>query len=65
MIIYIDENRPPVLAEGLNILQKPLNAKLREVIDVRSLTDEFGRGAKGEWKRENYSTCRRSTKNAI
>ena len=48
MIIYIDENMPPVLAEGLNILQKPLNAKLREVIDVRSLTDEFGRGAKDE-----------------
>lgn len=39
MIIYIDENMPPVLAEGLNILQKPLNAKLREVIDERSLTE--------------------------
>jgi hypothetical protein len=41
MIIYIDENIPPFLAEGLNILQKPLNLALREVIDVRSLTDNL------------------------
>lgn len=48
MIIYIDENMPHTLAEGLNVLQTPLNAKLREAIDVRALTDDFGRGAKDE-----------------
>jgi hypothetical protein len=48
MIIYIDENMPPALAKGLHVLQKPLNVKLREAIDVRSLTDDFGRGVKDE-----------------
>ena len=48
MIIYIDENLPPVLAKGLDILQTPLNAKAREPINVRSLTDDFGKGSKDE-----------------
>lgn len=48
MIIYIDENLPPVLAKGLDILQSPLNAKAREPINVRSLTDDFGKGSKDE-----------------
>lgn len=48
MIIFIDENMSPLLAEGLHILQRPLNLKSRENIEVRSLKDEFGQGAKDE-----------------
>lgn len=48
MIIYIDENMSPFLAKGFNILQEPLNFKLQERIEVRSLKDEFGQGAKDE-----------------
>jgi len=48
MIIYIDENMSPFLARGFNILQEPLNFKLKETIEVRSIKDEFGTGAKDE-----------------
>jgi len=48
MIIYIDENMSPYLARGFNILQAPLNVKLRESIDVRSIKDDFGQGALDE-----------------
>lgn len=48
MIIYIDENMSPFLARGFNILQEPLNFKLKEAIEVRSIKDEFGTGAKDE-----------------
>jgi len=48
MIIYIDENMSPFLARGFNILQEPLNLKLKEPIVVRSIKDEFGMGAKDE-----------------
>ena len=48
MIIYIDENLSPSLAKGFNILQKPLNIKLSEPIEVRSIKEDFGIGAKDE-----------------
>jgi gamma-glutamyltranspeptidase len=50
MNIYIDENLPPHLARGFNILQKPENLKLNQNIEVISIADEFGRGcADEEW----------------
>ncbi|MGF1637012.1 MAG: hypothetical protein ACFCUU_08070 [Cyclobacteriaceae bacterium] len=48
MIIYIDENMSPYLAQGFNILQKPLNQKVSEPIEVRAIKDDFGSGAKDE-----------------
>lgn len=48
MILYIDENLSPYLARGFNILQAPLNIKLKEPIDVRSIKDDFGQGAQDE-----------------
>ena len=48
MIIYIDENLSPYLARGFHIIQEPLNYKLSEFIEVRSIKDEFGKGAKDE-----------------
>lgn len=60
MIIYIDENMPPHLARGFNILQKPENTKLMESIEVRSIKDEFGQGVKDEeWipKAGETSSC--------
>jgi hypothetical protein len=50
MIIYIDENMPPVLAEGFNLLQAPENRrlKLKDPIEVESIKREFGAGAKDE-----------------
>lgn len=48
MIIYIDENMSPYLARGFNILQAPLNLKLKEPIDVRSIKDDYGQGAQDE-----------------
>ena len=46
--IYIDENMSPLLARGFNILQEPLNRKLKEPIKVMSLKDDLGQGAKDE-----------------
>jgi hypothetical protein len=50
MIIYIDENLPAQLAEGLNILQEPENRKQNEnePIEVKSIKKIFGQGAKDE-----------------
>lgn len=48
MIIFIDENMPPHLARGFNILQQPENAKLNEHIEIKSIVDEFGRGCLDE-----------------
>lgn len=48
MIIYIDENMPPYLARGFNILQAPINLKLKEPIEVRAIKDDFGQGSKDE-----------------
>ena len=40
MKIFIDENMPPQLAEGLSILEKPNN----EGVEVYSIQKEYGRG---------------------
>ncbi len=48
MTIYIDENIPPYLAKGFQILQEPENIKLKQPIYVESIKDKFGRGAKDE-----------------
>lgn len=48
MIIYIDENLAPLLSEGFNLLQKPLNFNLKEKIEVKSIKKEFGQGALDE-----------------
>jgi predicted nuclease of predicted toxin-antitoxin system len=48
MIIYIDENLPPDIANGLNLLQQTLNKKLGVQIEVRSIREVFGSGAKDE-----------------
>lgn len=50
MIIYIDENLAPVLAEGFNILQRPenLRLKIQDPIEVRSIKKVFGAGALDE-----------------
>jgi hypothetical protein len=44
MKIYIDENMPPQLAEGLSILEKPNH----EGIEVYSIQKEYGRGVSDE-----------------
>ncbi len=44
MKIYFDENLPPQLAEGLNILEKP-NKEGVEVLSVKTI---FGKGSKDE-----------------
>ncbi|WP_113922707.1 PIN-like domain-containing protein [Cognataquiflexum aquatile] len=46
--IYIDENLPVQLAKGLNILQEPQNKKDDFTIEVVSITEKFGKGAKDE-----------------
>ena len=48
MTIYIDENMPPHLARGFDILQKPLSIKHRNNIEVKSIKEVFGEGAKDE-----------------
>lgn len=48
MIIYVDENMPAQLSRGFDMIQQPLNSKLREPIEVRSIKDLFGEGAKDE-----------------
>lgn len=48
MIIFIDENMPPHLARGFDILQAPENVKLRVKIEVKSIKDVFGQGVKDE-----------------
>ncbi|MEY3499618.1 MAG: hypothetical protein RL308_1287 [Bacteroidota bacterium] len=46
--IYIDENMPSQLADGLNILQQPQNAKDGFEIEVLSIKKVFGQGALDE-----------------
>jgi len=48
MIIYIDENLAPLLSEGFNLLQKPLNFGLKDTIEVKSIKKVFGQGALDE-----------------
>lgn len=50
MTIYLDENLPPVLAEGFNVLQAPLSSKLGNgvTIKVRSIRKIFGSGVVDE-----------------
>ncbi len=48
MIILIDENLPPQLAEGLNILQHQLNVKNRTDHEVKSIKIEYGEGCRDE-----------------
>lgn len=50
MTIYIDENMPPSLAKGFNILQYPENYRLSltEHIFVESIKEKFGTGIKDE-----------------
>jgi hypothetical protein len=46
--IYIDENFPRQLATGLHTLVQPQNVKDKIEIDIISIVDEFGFGAKDE-----------------
>jgi hypothetical protein len=48
MIIYIDENLPPQLADGLNKLQEPLNKRNNTDFQVKSIKKEFGEGVRDE-----------------
>ena len=48
MIIYIDENIPHQLAQAFDLLQQALNVRNKTKIEVRSIVDDFGRGAKDE-----------------
>lgn len=50
MTIYVDENMPPVFAEGFQKLQAPLFYKLKlpQPITVKSIAIEFGRGVADE-----------------
>lgn len=48
MNIYIDENFPHKLAQGLNILQQLINNKYKEPISVFSNKAYFGEGAPDE-----------------
>ncbi len=46
MIIYFDENMPPHLAKGFNIIQFPEGLKTKQKIEVKFLPDAFGHGSK-------------------
>ncbi len=46
--IYIDENLPPQLAKGLNVLVQPQNRRDGIEIEVLSIKDVFEQGAKDE-----------------
>ena len=48
MIIYIDENLPGQLAEGLNKLQQPLNKRNKTNFEIKSIPTVFGIGVKDE-----------------
>lgn len=48
MNIYIDENIAPRLAEGLDILQGPLNKSYKVQIKVLSIRKIFGEGTQDE-----------------
>jgi hypothetical protein len=46
MIIYLDENLPPHLAEGFDVLQQPEGLKIGHPLEVKYLPHIFGQGAK-------------------
>lgn len=46
MIIYLDENMPPHLAEGFQIIQAPEGLKSNLNTEVKFLPDSFGNGSK-------------------
>lgn len=46
MIIYLDENMPPHLAKGFQIIQFPEGLKTNLNIEVKFLPDAFGPGSK-------------------
>ena len=46
--IFIDENLPSQIARGLNILQQPQNARDGMQIEIYSIKEHFGEGAKDE-----------------
>ena len=46
--IYIDENLPKQLAKGLNELQQPMNHRDGMSIEVLSIKEVYGQGAKDE-----------------
>lgn len=48
MIIYIDENTPHQLAQAFDLLQGALNVRNNTTVEVRSIVNDFGRGAKDE-----------------
>jgi predicted nuclease of predicted toxin-antitoxin system len=48
MKIYIDENLPNQLAHALNLLQSYHNLTNKTKIEIVSIKDEFGEGAKDE-----------------
>src|SRR5690606_13458148 len=48
MIVYIDENFPPQLARGLDVLQKPLNDG-SFVLEVRSIKDVWPGARDEDW----------------
>ncbi|MCB0801569.1 MAG: hypothetical protein KDB74_00600 [Flavobacteriales bacterium] len=50
MILYIDENLPPVLVEAFSLLQSKLlpSKKYGFGLELRSIKKEFGQGAKDE-----------------
>jgi hypothetical protein len=48
MIIYIDENLPSQLAEGLNKLQEPPNRRNNTNYEIKSIKTVFGLGVKDE-----------------
>jgi hypothetical protein len=48
MTIYIDENMPPHLAKGFDILQQPESIKTGVPIDIKYIPTVFGRGAADE-----------------
>jgi hypothetical protein len=46
--VFIDENLPPQIARGLNLLQKPQNGKDGMNIEVISIKDHFHEGVQDE-----------------
>src|ERR1700734_4052698 len=46
--IFIYENLPPQIARGLHVLQQPQNAREGIKMEVLSIKDFFGEGAKDE-----------------
>ena len=46
--VYIDENLPPQIARGLQLLQQPMNGKENVTISIYSIKDVFGQGITDE-----------------